>query len=136
MKIIVLRRLGKALFMNEDIESNVDTITLINERGEKLDGTIYYNDRAIKIQGTRTLPSDTWCREWRNLDVSVDKVRYTVGKAAATDNGVLVTQEDPHDILVRLCSNIEILLTAITKHDKRLKALEEAYNGSDITNLT
>ncbi len=135
MKILLFKKLGIAWFADEGIAKYNGKISVVNENGDKQTVKVHYNDQIKEIHGESQIPSAFFSRRSEKMEISQGGKRYNVGEVMMTDLGIITRNTNAAATIMRLCQVCETALQEKAKIEKRIKKLEEAYYGSDITEL-
>lgn len=139
IEIVLFEKLQFAVFRDNQarkIEKGTITISAVNDQNEPITAKIYMNGNVFEVNGSRKIRTDRLGQAMQDLYISYDKKRFLVGQVTIIGDYVRPVMENAHEMLVKTAMAAERATKLTASFEKRMQALERAYNGSDITNLT
>ena len=137
MKIILFERLGVAAICERSVATQNYVIPVTIEDADKhpLAAEIMINNRVYNVNGHAEI--NPGCEPFIEYAVTVvyKGKRYLAGAIEVIKDSLIVTHRT-EDYTVNVLLAAEEALNVAKAMDKRLTALEKAYNGVDILNLT
>lgn len=139
MKIIVAKDLSLAIFAsaeNDQIVNGKLLIAVRDEEGKPITATIHINGHIITVNGEREIKASVIGEKHCDVWIGYKGQRLRVGQIQIVGSRVIPITDTPHNALVAAITAAERATKLSRSFDKRIQALEKAYNGSEITNLT
>lgn len=139
MKIIIAKALSLAIFADngfDTIEGGKILIAVRDEENNPLAATLHINGNIITIDGEREIKACVIGEEHSDVWIGYAGQRLRVGQICVIGNRVIPFTDTAQSVLVAAITAAERATKLTKSFDKRIQALEKAYNGSEITNLT
>lgn len=139
MKIIIAKNLSLAIFASTENDQIVNGKLLIAVRDEEdkpITVTLHINGHIITVDGEREIKASVIGEKHCDVWIGYAGQRLRVGQIQIVGGRVIPITDTPHNALVAAITAAERATKLSRSFDKRIQALEKAYNGSEITNLT
>lgn len=139
MTIILFDRLGAATWEkldHEKIQNNEITIRAVDERGEAIICEMLVNGYTVKIPGLAKIDISLLSGVTQDVKVRYHDAVHRVGQLSVIGGYAIPTADQDHSLAVKGAISAERAAKFVIAADERIKALEHAYLGSNITHLT
>ena len=139
MKIIVAKDLSIAIFASSENDQIVNGKLLIAVRDvedKPITATLHINGHIITVNGEREIKASVIGEKHCDVWIGYEGQRLRVGQIGVFGDIVIPFTDTAQSVLVAAITAAERATKLSRSFEKRIQALEKAYNGSEITNLT